>query len=545
MDNLTLTDLRKILHNHNKTLKKKMFKLTGSREKLLEIVKKNFKIRSKGDKVLNIIHLGKQSSYILNISGEKRKAEDKKFKDKKDAKKKKAVINKAKREAKKKEDLEKERVKIKAKVLKDILIKEMKKKNKNKKKIKIVEKKLTALQRQLKMVSQTAKKPIPDIKPIVKIQPKIKKENKELTRGKMPIGLVRDAKLTLKSMGLEDAKDMRGLLGRDVKAVSSIIFSCDPLIYMIMFLSILKRHKNDCVIMDEDLEVSTNSNGDVELLPRLRKKSGETYMGDWWRFGIVVARGIKWAGMNKRDFFKQLDKCLFDNGIAIVPLTMKGHANLILFNANTMEISRFEPHGYNTGLGDGGKKSKRINRMLKNALKTYKYQDKSFTILGSEDSCPVIKKDKRLQIEKFGLQSFSGSNVVSADEVRKGDPGGFCCLWSLFIMDLQLKYPKNTIVEIRTKAQKILGTLNGNVWDKTKNNEVRRFIRNYTSLLLTAGKEIASKMKMTDEEEKALADEEGKGKNEYIDNLVAVKGRNAILVWLFETLEKYKGSNSS
>ena len=87
MDNLTLIDLRKILQNHNKTLKKKMFKLTGGRAKLLEIVKKNFKVRSKTDKVINIIHKGKQSSYILNLAGTtKRVAEDKKFKDKQDAK---------------------------------------------------------------------------------------------------------------------------------------------------------------------------------------------------------------------------------------------------------------------------------------------------------------------------------------------------------------------------------------------------------------------------------------------------------------------------
>ena len=186
MDNLTLIDLRKILQNHNKTLKKKMFKLTGGRAKLLEIVKKNFKVRSKTDKVINIIHKGKQSSYILNLAGTtKRVAEDKKFKDKKDAKKIKAVQNKKKREAKKEE----ERVIIKAKVLKDILLKEMKKKVKNPKKIKVMKNKLTALERQSKMLkSNTTKKLTNKIKimpKLAKINPKTKeslKKKKEVVK---------------------------------------------------------------------------------------------------------------------------------------------------------------------------------------------------------------------------------------------------------------------------------------------------------------------------------------------------------------------------
>tara|TARA_R110002074_G_scaffold210283_2_gene379490 strand:+ start:480 stop:1235 length:756 start_codon:yes stop_codon:yes gene_type:complete len=172
MDNLTLIDLRKILQNHNKTLKKKMFKLTGGRAKLLEIVKKNFKVRSKTDKVINIIHKGKQSSYILNLAGTtKRVAEDKKFKDKQDAKKIKAVQNKKKREAKKEE----ERVIIKAKVLKDILLKEMKKKVKNPKKIKVTKNKLTALERQRKMLFTNKIKIMPKL---AKINPKTKESLK-------------------------------------------------------------------------------------------------------------------------------------------------------------------------------------------------------------------------------------------------------------------------------------------------------------------------------------------------------------------------------
>ena len=80
MDNLTLIDLRKILQNHNKTLKKKMFKLTGGRAKLLEIVKKNFKVRSKTDKVINIIHSELQKIKSLRISRTQRRSKQYKIK---------------------------------------------------------------------------------------------------------------------------------------------------------------------------------------------------------------------------------------------------------------------------------------------------------------------------------------------------------------------------------------------------------------------------------------------------------------------------------
>ena len=531
MDNLTLTDLRKILHNHNKTLKKKMFKLSGGRAKLLEIVKKNFKVRSKTDKVINIIHKGKQSSYILNITGsEARTKEDKKFKDKKTAKKTKAIVNKEKREGKKKEELEKERVKIKAKVLKDILIKEMKKKNKNKKKIKIVEKKLTALERQRKMLEV---KKTPDIKAVSSIQPKIK-NNKELTLPKMPPALVKGIKKGLKSMGLNDAKTINGLLGRDIKAVDKILFSCTPAIYMIMTLSILKEYKNDCIILNKDIKIDKNG----VMTPIISNRD----LGDWLRYGITYTRGLKWAGMSKKEFLKQVVGCLDRNNLAIVTLSLRGHANLIVFNANTMEISRYEPHGDQTGLGDNGKKSKRINTLLKNALKTFKYKGEPFKVLGSDDTCPVImigtlKNVKKLHFD--GLQTFTGAKRVSPEEVKGGDPGGFCCIWSLFIMDLQLKYPKESVAALRVRGQKVLNAFGRSSWDTTKNNEIRRFVRNYTAELQKASRGIFEEMNLSAKQKKELAEQPDT--EYYIDKLFAAKGYYAVKNWVFRQLKNYAG----
>jgi len=183
------------------------------------------------------------------------------------------------------------------------------------------------------------------------------------------------------------------------------------------------------------------------------------------------------------EFFKSLTNCLDNNKSVVIPLGLRGHQNAITINKNTMEIARYEPHG-----GDTRSKkvsSSRIDKMVKTMFNTYTYKGKKFEVLGAEESCPAVG-GAFLKKEFRGLQSYSNKREGGA--VQYGDPGGFCCVWSLFIMDLSLRYPKEKMEDIRKRAQQLLGA-----WKRPRSEkvpEVRSWIRGYTKYIQDSAKDI-------------------------------------------------------
>jgi len=488
IQDLDKTDLKKVLKHYNTSIKKEILKLSGSKKVLLDRVLKEYKHNVTSDKQQIIFtHKKKKSipTYTLNLKGTtKRKEEDTEDKRVLDVKRKKVLERKKKKEQKDAEKVNKIRQEERIKILKKIkVINELKKKTKNKTKIKVIDKKLSALERQKKLLSasKAGKKIVKlDIKPIKTIQKKIDTtKDLDLSNIKMPKALLADGaslKKTLIEDGIIGSKtSINQLIGADIDEDVSIYFTCYGFVFMYLMLYILKKNKNDCIIFSPDIKVEGS---------RVKIKGKEYRAGNAFElFNISYGRKLEYpTGMTKMEFFKSLTNCLDNNKSVVIPLGLRGHQNAITINKNTMEIARYEPHG-----GESRFKisSKRIDNMVRNMFKNYTYKGKKFEVLGAEESCPAVGGEF-LKKEFRGLQSFS--NKRQGGVVKQGDPAGFCCVWSLFIMDLSLRYPKEKMEDIRKRAQQLLGA-----WKRPRSEkvpEVRRWIRGYTKYIQDSAKDI-------------------------------------------------------
>ncbi len=477
-------DFKKVLKHYNKSIKENVIKMSGSKTVLMEKVMKEFKHNiSQDKKTILFIHKKKKSipTYTLNLKGTtKRKEEDTEDIRVREARRKKTQENKKKREEKEAQKVEKIKKEQRQKILKTLkALKTIRDKTKDKTKIKVVDKKLTALERQKRLLEGGKTKKIPEIKAIKTIQPKIDtKKDLDLSNMKIPKALIAEGKKVKKGLiddGIMDNKTtINQLIGADINSDTSIYFSCSGFVFLYLLLYILKKNKNDCIIFNPNIKFDDN---------KIVINGGKYNFNSAMKvFAISYGRSLEYPlGMDKTEFFTALTKCLDNNKNVVIPLSLKGHQNAITINKNTMEIARFEPHG---GESKFKISSSRIDSMVKNMFKKYKYKGKKFEVLGAEDSCPAVS-GKFLGKEFRGLQSFSGPHQ---GRVKRGDPGGFCCVWSLFIMDLSLRYPNEKMADIRKKAQQLLGS-----WKKPRSEktpEVRKWIRGYTKYIQDSAKDI-------------------------------------------------------
>ena len=94
INTLKVTDLKKVLKDYNNKLKKKLYKMNMKKKEIVEELNKMYKITHKEKKII-FLRKGKQHSYILNLTGsKKREAEDEIDKKTKEERKKKAEIKK-------------------------------------------------------------------------------------------------------------------------------------------------------------------------------------------------------------------------------------------------------------------------------------------------------------------------------------------------------------------------------------------------------------------------------------------------------------------
>ena len=112
MSKLSLADLKKVIYNHNKILKKEKIKATGKEDVLLQRVKEVYKMKENKTDTVFTHKKRKDITYTLNKTGTKeRETEDSKFKSMTAAKKAKSAASKKKRDAKKAKMLSDERIK--------------------------------------------------------------------------------------------------------------------------------------------------------------------------------------------------------------------------------------------------------------------------------------------------------------------------------------------------------------------------------------------------------------------------------------------------
>jgi ankyrin repeat protein len=172
------------------------------------------------------------------------------------------------------------------------------------------------------------------------------------------------------------------------------------------------------------------------------------------------------------DFFENFTKCNENKNIRfiVVPLGIEmregSHANYLLYDKNTKEIERFEPHGSTTPPGFNYNPNL-LDDILEN--KFYEF---------NEELKYIRPKD---YLPKVGFQLL---DVYETKKKRIGDPSGFCALWALWYVDMRISH-KNI-----SRNDLVIGMIK-NI--KSQNLSFKNLIRNYASNIIEIRDNILSK----------------------------------------------------
>jgi hypothetical protein len=226
------------------------------------------------------------------------------------------------------------------------------------------------------------------------------------------------------------------------KQISHIINPYEGWNYIskLMYLYILSKYNNDCII------VSKNNAIDLTLYLDIKDKS-------------VVK--VIYPANDGIEYFNKIENCK-NNGLKLVALPFSirfmknkkmvddGHHNMIIFNLITMEVYRFEPHGYQYMLDE---EYNSIDNQLRHDFENiggFKYNSAKVV-------CP-----------KKGFQAIETEIEYGLNEV------GYCAAWSYFFLDLVFTYENMHISDIMNKALEIF---------KNDPNTIRNFIRSYVKFI--------------------------------------------------------------
>jgi len=176
-----------------------------------------------------------------------------------------------------------------------------------------------------------------------------------------------------------------------------------------------------------------------------------------------IIRNFRKCKMNKDvDFiFMLLTFAFIDKCRSSKRKTGDYHANLLIYNKYDNTIERFEPHGCIIE-ADQWFEAKEFDKAFKPiANKLFDAEYKPACI-----SCPYVGFQ--------ALQEYEKQNVI-------GDPDGFCAAWTLIIIELRLKNPKDTLKELQLKALKRM----------TKDiKPLTKLIRNFSQFVVKKRKEM-------------------------------------------------------
>ena len=153
--------------------------------------------------------------------------------------------------------------------------------------------------------------------------------------------------------------------------------------------------------------------------------------------------------------FAYMDKC------SARKRTRDYHANLLIYNKYDNTIERFEPHGCIVE-ADEWYEAKEFDKAFKKvAYKLFDAEYKPACL-----SCPYV-----------GFQALQETER----QMQRGDPGGFCAAWTLIIIELRLKNPKDTLKELQLKALKRM----------TKDiKPLTKLVRNFSQFVVKKRKEM-------------------------------------------------------
>jgi hypothetical protein len=215
----------------------------------------------------------------------------------------------------------------------------------------------------------------------------------------------------------------------------------EQIVSTLMYLHLLEKYSNNCAVITTDLPLS-------------RELTKGKY-SDYWH--------IAYEGIDLRTDWKEypqsvvsyladtIDNCIKRGvDLILVPLNMRffnnrgkeassGHANVLVVRPLLRIMERYEPHG--SEYGNSKSNDVIFNKALRKLVEEqmtykigkYKYREPN-------DICP----------NSDGFQSFEGQFDRLLEE-----GGGFCAMWSCFLMELVLMNPDYTTKQIIEEAFKI------------------------------------------------------------------------------------------
>ena len=357
------------------------------------------------------------------------------------------------------------KIKVVDNTLKKMKVKKIVKKEEPKKPKKKIVKKIVKKEEPKKPKKKIVKKIVKKVEPKKPRKKIVKKIVKELPK---PI----EPTIVNKPKTMEELKEEFLNKFLDLTTKEGTSFKCYDASQSFMFLQILKKYKNDCVLRFYDRKEKRfiSDTKDVSfMLGKVALLLPTSHLTNQY----VVAEITKTAIECKKR--KKL--------LVIQMLPTDTHANIMIVNTLTNRIEYYEPHGQ-------GRRAPQINKKLETLAKRINFNSKgelNLTASTLENSCPRLPfelADMKYnpQNKLLGLQLFETGKLYSKQRrlEKFGNSflshSGFCCAWSFLQMELRLRFP---LLPENEMASKFVSMLKNN-----KAETLRDFIFGYANQLI-------------------------------------------------------------
>jgi len=278
---------------------------------------------------------------------------------------------------------------------------------------------------------------------------------------------VEDIKKGVKKCGVASypiAKNKMCISIEEGETLHVCTFTGTTLDVLLGLIYLLKTHKNACAPISPDFYENENLYNFYKSMGIIMGSRGE-----FLNFEIVWVHQKLYL---VEDFYEKVQDCIDKKAeFIIIPLGIElnagSHANYIIYDVLNKQVERFEPHGSSTPPG--------LNyepRILDELLEArFKAIDENITYMSPDKYLP-----------KIGFQLM---DIFENNRKKIGDPGGFCALWSIWYVDLRLRY-KNI------KCDELVKILIRSI--KTQNVSVKNMIRNYAVNIVNIRDDILKKV---------------------------------------------------
>lgn len=227
----------------------------------------------------------------------------------------------------------------------------------------------------------------------------------------------------------------------------------------LFYLHLIKKYKSKCVTKKTQLldKQDTLLGMSINIKMKLTKEEEATMRDQFVNLAKTLTKCIK---KGEETIIIPLN---YYKGLLRV-----GHSNVLIYRRRTNVIEHFEPHG---GSFKGSEKEQEnIERKIDFFIRIFNAELKkdnmhAITYVAATNVCPYL----------WGLQSFEAHSVLKKS---KGEPGGYCSIWSMFFAELCLKNPDKSSEEILENIYNYLTT------KESANNYLKKVIRGYSGYVV-------------------------------------------------------------